>query len=815
MTEKLLAASVAVENTGYHFDKPYDYLVPDELCERLKPGCRVSVSFGRGSRRQGMVMSLHFVEQSEGLKEINELIDSEPVMSDELLSIAAAMKERCFCTLFDACSAMLPAGLSVKMTYSYTTTPHPDENVQEKLTETERQIVSYLRTRKTPVRQDRLQKLFGLADDGLLVRLAAKGILLKNEEIMRRLKDAGIKMVTLLEDDPGRKYTPLQKEVMKVLREAGDASKKEICYFTGVSPSVIDQLVKRGICAYYDAPAPKTVYPEAGARHEEELRLTPRQEAAFQGLLKQYGSGKAGVSLLYGVTGSGKTSVFMKLIDQANAEGKGVICMVPEIALTPQLLDKFTSRYGNRVAVFHSGLSLSKRLEEWKRVKNGEANIAVGTRSAVFAPLDNIGVIVMDEEQEYSYKSSASPRFHARDIAKLRCVYNNCLLVLASATPSVESYYYASQGRYELQLLGERYGGASLPYVITADMNRELQQGNTSGYSSVLLEAIEENLNNGQQSIILLNRRGHNTFVSCRSCSKVISCPNCSISLTFHSANNRLMCHYCGYSVPAPSECPECGSSKLRYSGAGTQRAEQELHELFPDAGILRMDTDSTMRRFAYEKKLDAFRRGEYDIMLGTQMVAKGLDFPNVTLVGVMSADQMMHSDDFRSYERAFSLLTQVAGRSGRGGLEGRAIIQTFEPENPIIRMASAQDYQAFYESEIGLRRAMLYPPFADICVVAFVGTDKSLTAQAAKHFSAELAGLASREYSELPMRVLGPSAALISRISNKYRYRIIIKFKNTHRFRELLSRLLCDFGRDRRFSAVSAFADIDPDSIM
>ena len=814
MTDKVLAAGVAVENTAFHFDKLYDYIIPDKYRECVKTGCRVSVDFGHGSYRQGMIMELHETDDASGLKTIKELIDKEPVMTDTLVKLAFAMKERCFCTLFEACSAMLPAGLSVKLTYSYMLERDIDENALSFLNDTENQIVAYLRARKTSVRQDRIIKALGLADDSFLIKLYKAGILHRNEETKKRLKDVSVKMVSLVSDEPDRKYTPAQNEVLNVLRTVGDVSRKELCYFTGASAAVVDNLVKKGICVYYDSEPPKTeVIPDS--LPEKDIILTEQQSKAFESMLEKYNSKKPCVSLLYGITGSGKTSVFMKLIDRANEENRGIICMVPEISLTPQLLAKFTSRYGNRVAVFHSGLSLSKRLEEWKRVKNGEANIAVGTRSAIFAPLENIGLIVIDEEQEYSYKSAKTPRFHARELAKLICAYNNCMLVLSSATPSLESYYFAQQGRYSLETLGSRYGNARLPNIITADMNTEQQRGNTSGYSSVLLESLEENLSNGRQSIILLNRRGHNTFISCRMCNEVISCPNCSISLTYHSANNRLMCHYCGYSVPVPNECPECHSNRLRYSGAGTQRAEQELNEIFPDARILRLDTDSTMQRYAYEKKLNAFRDGEYDIMLGTQMVAKGLDFPNVTLVGIMSADNIMHSDDFRSYERTFSLLTQVAGRSGRGELEGKAIIQTYEPENPIIELAATQDYKAFFENEISLRKAMLYPPFADICVIAFIGRDRQKTGDAAVCFAGMLGKLAAAEYSDLPMRVLGPSPALISKISNKYRYRIIIKFRNIRRSRELISRLLCEFGKERRFSDVTAYADIDPETVI
>lgn len=804
-----LTAQVAIENASYSYDKLYDYLIPDDLSGKAVPGCRVKVSFGHGLR-QGMIMSLGSVSDKTGYKSISALLDKEPVLSDELLQLAVFMKSRCFCTLFDACSAMLPTGLFVKLTYSYSL---PEEEYSDALlSDDEKTVIAFLRARKRAVREDLLKKHLSLDDDSLLRSLADRGIIIRHEDVKRRITDATVKMIRLKGEIPERKYTPAQSEVIRVLSDIGEASVKELCYFTGVGISVADNLVKKGICEYFEAEPPRQTA-AAEIPQQDEIILTPDQQKAYDGLSAKLG--EASVSLLYGVTGSGKTSVFMKLIDDVSSKGQGVICMVPEISLTPQMLAKFRARYGERVAVFHSGLSLGKRLDEWRRVKNGEATIAVGTRSAIFAPFSKLGLIIMDEEQEYSYKSSASPRFHARELAKFRCNYGGCPLLLCSATPSVESYEYAKKGRYSLFTLPSRYGGAMLPHVVTVDMNRERDQGNTSGYSSVLLEAIEDNLSEGRQSIILLNRRGHNTYISCRSCGETINCPNCSISMTYHSANGRLMCHYCGLSLPVPKKCPSCSSDKLRYGGSGTQRAEEELAELFPKARILRLDTDSTMRRFAYERKLSAFRDGEYDIMLGTQMVAKGLDFPNVTLVGVLSADSMMHGDDFRSYEKTFSLLTQVVGRSGRGGLEGRAMIQTFEPNDPIISLAAAQNYDEFFRTEISLRKSMLYPPFSDIGYVAFICEDKGKAYEASRFFAEEFAVRAERTEPKLPLRVMGPSPAGIPRIGGKYRYKLIIKYKNSRAFRELMSEMLVNIGNERRFNDVTVYFDPDPENIL
>ncbi len=812
-----LIAEIAVEKTALHFDKIYDYIIPENLLESAQIGCRVIVPFGNSPRRQGIIVSIfEETEAKKGLKRIKELLDSEPVLSKEMLAMAKFMKERYYCTFYEACAAMLPAGLGMKLTYAYTYTQDGAE--AENLSADESMLINFLITRKKPVRHDILLKNMGFSDDSLLIKLCKKGYILKKEVIKKRFLEPTVKMVRICEGaDIPERLSPKQSEVVSLLQTTGECSVKELSYFLGVTSAVSDGLVKKGICEYFEEEAPKYI-PSAESKPKQQpvIFLTDEQQKAYDDLLERQNSGKASVSLLYGITGSGKTSVFMKLIDNAVDVNNGnVIVMVPEISLTPQLLNKFTTRYGDRVAIFHSGLPIGKRLEEWKRVKNGEAKIAVGTRSAIFAPFDKISLIVMDEEQEYTYKSSATPRFHARELAKFRCAENNCLLLLSSATPSVESFYFANEGRYGLQVLKTRYGTAQLPEVITADMNIEQEQGNMSAYSSKLLEAIEENLKNQKQSIILLNRRGHNTFVSCRSCKEVISCPNCSISLTYHSVNHRLMCHYCGYSIPVPKKCPACGSEKLRFGGTGTQRAEEELSEIFPNARVLRLDTDSTMQRFAYEKKLAQFANGEYDILLGTQMVAKGLDFPNVTLVGVINADQMLYGGDFRSYERAFSLLTQVVGRSGRGNFEGKAIIQTYAPENPIIALAKSQNYDKFYNSEIKLRKAMIYPPFSDIGVVAFVGTNRNLVEKSAQHFSELLKEKLANEYKGMPLVILGPAPALVSKISNKYRYRLILKFRNNKAFRSLLSSLLCELGADRNYSEVTVYADINPENIM
>ncbi len=816
--EVFLIAGAALEKTVYHFDRIFEYRVPDNLRESCFSGCRVLVPFGRGNvKRQALIMyTKELAGNKELYKEILELLDKKPVLTKELTELVEFMKSRYYCTMYDCVKAMLPAGINYRINTLYSIS-NEYKNGTELLSSEEEKVYHYLSARKKAVRStDILLALEISHESPVLHDMYIKGILNRQDEASRKTGDKLQKMIRIKENAPDNaKLTVKQAEVYEILNTVFSVSVKELCYFSGCTQSVADALVKKGVAEYFEEELFRTPIRYSTSRKNDSIVLTQEQQAAYDDLKVRYNSGKAQVSLLYGVTGSGKTSVFMKLIDTAVSDGKGVIVMTPEIALTPQLINLFTERYGNSVAVFHSGLSLGERLDEWKRVRSGYAKIAVGTRSAVFAPFENIGLIIMDEEQEYTYKSEANPRFHARDVAKYRCSKNNCLLLLASATPSVESFYNCKKGRYSINIMRSRYGKAILPKVIISDMNRENQRGNYSGIGEELLRGLEKNLENGRQSIILLNRRGHNTFVSCKKCNEVISCPNCSISLTYHSDNNRLMCHYCGYSEPLQQECPVCHGIGLRFSGLGTQKAEQILADALPEARILRLDADSTMAKFSHEKKLSDFAEGKYDIMIGTQMVAKGLDFPNVTLVGVMSADQILYSDDYRSYERAFSLLTQVVGRSGRGSMEGKAVIQTFTPENPTILLASKQDYESFYENEIVMRKAMLYPPFSDICMVGFVGADEEKTRNSAAKFTEMLIKKAKTEYPDIPLRILGYSSASVSRINNKYRYKCIMKFRNSASFREMMSKLLTDYGRDKSLNDVAAYIDINPDTIL
>ena len=815
MSEKRIAA-VAVENSAFSFDIPFSYITEDEKCV---PGCRVLVPFGKGNRcRQGIVLSVSEYNGVEKLKKVSQVIDGFPVLNDEMLKLVGWLKDRTFCTYFEAVKAVLPSGMCRRTVTNYTAVPNADISDCK---EDEKQIYNYLSSQKGYIDGEKILKKLGFEPRlSLLEDMAKKGLLLRNYDSVRRTQDLTVKTVRLTESGQevlasSQKLTKKQLEVLNTLADIGTATVKEVCYFTGFTPSVIQALAKKGLVEIFDNEVYRDPCENKSVTAEKkEIVLNEEQQTAFESLLSQYFEGKVLTSLLHGITGSGKTMVYIRLIDEMLEKGKNIIVMVPEIALTPQTLNLFRSRYGADVAVFHSALSAGQRMDEWKRVRNGNVRIVVGTRSAVFAPLENLGLIIIDEEQEHTYKSEQTPRYSAKDVARFRCAYHKALLVFSSATPSVETYARAKQGMYKVCKLTKRFSDSVLPEVRIVDMLTDALS-KSSNFSEELKDRLEYNLENGKQSILLINRRGYNTFAECKACGHVMTCPSCSISMTYHHANGRLMCHYCGYSEPFTSVCPECGSNDLRYSGTGTQKIEDELSELFPDARILRMDADSTYGRNSHEKKLRDFADGKYDILLGTQMVAKGLDFENVTLVGVINADQQLNNDDFRSQERTFDLLTQVVGRAGRGKFKGTAVIQTCNPQNDVIQIAAKQDYEAFFEDEIRTRKMLIYPPYCDICLIGFVGENENKVKSASQRFTEILKEKLSGEYNELKIIALGPMAARVSKISNKFRYRLILKCKNSARFREMMSEMLKVTGSEKAFIGVSVYIDINPENII
>lgn len=799
-------AEIAVENTLYAFDMLYTYTVPEALKERTAAGIRVVVPFGKGDRRRiGLVFAVtdKAPEGTQGrrCKAVESVVDESPVISEELLKLCAWLSENTFCTYYDAFRAILPPGLGYSLRKYYTVNDEvsaalsPDEELLlEKLRSADKTTFSAL--------------VSGNADT--VKALAAKGALTEAEAPKRRIGDETAAMVRLgCGYDESVKLTPKQKAVIEFVSEAESASIHEVCYSCAVTAAVIKRLVEKDILERFE----NVIFrgsDENGKPTEdpESIVFSPKQQEVFDGLLKLMNDISPRCALLRGVTGSGKTSIFIRLINEALKSGKTAIMMVPEISLTPQMVNRFRGLFGSVVAVMHSSLSIGERADEYRRIRDSKARIVIGTRSAVFAPLSDIGVIIMDEEGESSYKSESTPRYHARDAAKQRAFANNSLLLLASATPSLESYYNAKIQRYSLFEIDERYNSAVLPDVYIVDMQEERKNGNESTFSVPLTEELKANLERGEQSILLLNRRGYRTGVRCIVCGQSLDCPNCSVPMTYHSVNKCVICHYCGYMRPLDRICPKCGARFFNMTGEGTQLIEDELSVMFPKARILRMDADTTSTKNAFEKNFKAFADGEYDIMVGTQMIAKGLDFPNVTLVGVLKTDNSLYAADFCAFERTFSLITQVVGRSGRGGLRGRAMIQTFSPEHFVINLAAAQNYPAFYSEEIELRRAQFYPPFCDIVTFGFSCVFETRCKNAARKFADMLLKNVKPYGNRIPIRVLGPAPDRIEKVNNKFRYSLVVKCKNSRLFRSVISAVMKKAYGDEDFKSVSFYAD-------
>lgn len=809
---------VAVDQATFSFDKLYSYLWPADLTPP-QVGVRVLVPFGGGNRtRQGLVMECVEQNDTAGLKAVSSVLDAEPLLSPEMVELAQFMQERTFCTLFDAVRAMLPTGLTMQVKTVLRPAVDVPPDVLDTMTPNERQLLAYVSKCPGGIEKEALLTRLGITNDApALTHLLDLGVLVSGEEGFRHTGDATVRMVRLVshgEEAQPVKLTEKQRSVLSLLEDVGAASVKEVCYFSGVTPAVVTALARKDLVELYDAESFRTPYKAVEKNPPRVyLKLNDQQEAAYQQLEPLAISRQPAAALLYGVTGSGKTAVYMNLINKVLDAGRQVIVLVPEISLTPQTMQLFLKKYGQDVAVLHSGLAIGERMDEWKRIKRGEARVVVGTRSAVFAPCSDLGLIILDEEQEHTYKSESNPRYHARDIARFRCAHHGALMLLTSATPSVESYHAAQSGRYTLVELTQRFGETPLPQVEVVDLRQEAIGESVLG--PTLLERMRTCLEQNKQVILLLNRRGFHTHVSCRTCGQVISCKACSISLTYHRANNRLMCHYCGHSQPLPSKCPECGSDKIRYSGLGTQLVEEELAELFSDVPVLRMDTDTTMSRSAYEENFKAFAEGKYRIMVGTQMVAKGLDFPQVGLVGVLSADQSLYSNDYRSYETTFALLTQVIGRAGRRDEQGLAVIQTYTPDHPVIDLAARQDYPAFYGTENLDRLTTHYPPYADLFLFGFTGLQEQKVRQAAQKMLQMLRSAADGAYDGLPLIALDPTPAAVVKVAGKYRYKMLVKGRNTRKMRDMVRELLHTIHSDPTARGVTVYVDINPASML
>lgn len=808
MDDRLIAL-VAAENTAYSFDALFSYAVPDELCGTLRAGMRVAVPFGKGNRsRIGLVFEI-ISGDCAGLKSLLYAVDDEPCLSDELLRLCRWLRDNTFCTYYDAFRAVLPTGLS----FSLTARCFAAEDFSGELSDKERALYEKLLAAQDGIARGEVIAACG--DGGrLLNALIKKGAAAENQQLKRRVGDETARLVRLASAEETLSLTPKQAKVVQFVAEAQTATMKEVCYACCVTAAVVKRLAEKGVLELYQQTVFRTQSDECAVENPEDIVFSDKQREVFEGLLSLMNRSEPECALLRGITGSGKTSVFIRLIHEAVKQGKAAMLLVPEISLTPQMVGKFRRLFGAQVAVLHSSLSLGERADEYRRIREGAAKIVIGTRSAVFAPVQNLGIIVIDEEGEASYKSENSPRYHARDAAKQRCFAHNAFLLLASATPDLSSYYNAKTGRYSLFELDERYNNAVLPDVYIVDMKEEQKNGNHSTFSMPLLNEIEKNLANGEQSILLLNRRGYHTSVRCSLCGAAVECPNCAVPLTYHKANGSVMCHYCGFAQRLSPICPKCGGKIFSMKGTGTQRIEDELSEIFPKARILRMDADTTSTKHAFEEKFKAFADGEYDIIVGTQMIAKGLDFPNVTLVGVLKTDNSLYAGDFKAYERTFSLITQVVGRSGRGGRKGRAMLQTFTPEHYVLNLAARQDYPRFYEEEIKLREAMLYPPFCDIVAVTFSAVDEAACDKAARRFVRILDENYKALPREIPLQILGPAKCAAAKINGRFRYRLILKCRMSSLLRRLVESALKSAARDEAFRNVGFFADVNGETL-
>ncbi|MCD8145756.1 MAG: primosomal protein N' [Clostridiales bacterium] len=818
--ESVYYGQVAVSAATYAIDKPYTYLFPCEMAQRAEPGMRVLVPFSQGNQlTEGVVLSLWEGERIPNIKSVRVLLDEQPVLSPEALKLALWMRDRYFCTVYTAAKAMLPAGLyyAARDTFSLAEGVSPeDASAQVKHAPLQSLVLEVLRRQGGQATREQIYRAFGdKSPAGALKALTEKGLLTVSSSVSRNVGDKTEQVAYLtvpLEEALSQigKGAKAQRSVLQLLGQVGSASLKDIHYFTGAAAQTVRVLEKKGLVALYK----REVYrrPESNqAPQAEPPVLNDEQQTAYEGISALLNQRKPACALLYGVTGSGKTQVYIQLIHKVIGEGRTALVLVPEIALTPQLLHHFEAQFGRQVAILHSSLSAGARYDEWKRAKNGDAKVVIGTRSAVFAPLEKLGLIVLDEEQENSYQSGQSPRYHARDVAKYRSAQSGAVLVLGSATPSVESMYLAQKGVYHLFRLKNRFNAQSMPQVNIVDMRQELRGGNLSCLSGPLRSELRENLNRGEQTVLFLNRRGTSRMVVCGECGATPECPHCSVKLTYHKDNHRLMCHYCGYSQEMVPVCPDCGG-ELYFVDAGVQMVQEQLEAAFPGVEVLRMDADAVSAAHNHEDILSRFQQKKIPILLGTQMVAKGLDFENVTLVGVLDADQGLYVSSYRAGERTFSLLTQVVGRAGRGSRAGRAVIQTFTPKNDIITCAARQDYDAFYESEILLRESRQTPPVRDLYQLTVSGPLEHHVLQSAHRLRTALQSWqSSREMAQHPFSLYGPAEAPVLRVMGRYRYRLTVVCKDHKKIREMLAFLLKAFQQDKFNKGIGVSVERNP----
>ena len=810
-----MIVQVAVSAATFAIDKPYSYRVPEGM--PIQPGQRVQLPFGRGNRpTEGVVLTVSPGDDGK-LKEVTALLDPEPILTDRQLRLAAFLRERYFCTFYDAIRAMLPGGVWFRQRVTVCLTE--DRSWQQAVIRKEgaRQILELLEQAGGQAEAAALERTLPEEElKSVLGYLSGKKWISTQTDYLRRLGDKTEKIAALaVPPEEAMAYAAsrpksaaMQKAVLELLCSLGTAAVKELCYYTGAGVGTVNRLEQLGYLTLSHRPVLRCREIRPAVLNGP-LVLNPEQQACYQGLLAKMEAEQPGVALLQGVTGSGKTAVYIQLIRACLERGKSALLLVPEIALTPQLLGLMAAYFADQVGILHSSLGAGERYDQWKRVRDGQARVVVGTRSAVFAPCSP-GLIILDEEQEHSYKSENNPRYSAKEVAIFRGAKEGALVLLGSATPSIETMYRAKSNDYALYRLTSRYNGRPLPEVEVVDMRQELKLGNDLSLSVPLRQAMMETRQQGKQTILLLNRRGNSRALVCVDCRQTPQCPRCSIRLTYHSANQRLMCHYCGYSQPAPERCPDCGGP-MKTLGTGTQKVQQELEYLFPDMESLRMDTDTVSAANTHEQILTEFQQRGVPVLIGTQMVAKGLNLPNVTLVGVLDADLSLYTGGYRAGETTFNMLTQVVGRAGRGDAPGKAVIQTLVPEHSVIRLAARQDYEGFYNQEIELRRVQNAPPFGDIGVITFSGQEETAVLRGAVKLRDSLNDcLNLPEYRNERCSVLGPAPCAVPKINYHYRYQVTLRCRMSKNLRLLLAHLLRQFAKDKANRGVSAFVDIN-----
>lgn len=813
-----VVAQVIVNHNSKEVDKLFDYLIPPALEPEISVGSRILVPFGRGNRQlEAYVFKLCEKSKTKNLKPVLSVVEGGPVFDEKMLKLIYWMRERYLCSFIDILHVIVPAGISVKPE-EWIVLNEKQASVQS---EVKKKILEIIRENGGACEINYFMQFFENNIRTQISQLCASGILKKEYRDNNRVRDKIVRVAALAidEDDVfdiieglNKRRAFAQAKMLEILIGNEFIAVSDLVRFADGSYNAVSSLEKKGLITLNNITVLREILSCEVTSKTEPPLYTEEQQKAVSQLKILIEKGEYSRVLLHGVTGSGKTEVFMNAISEVIKKGKQAILLVPEIALTPQMVQRFTDRFGSRIAVFHSGLSLGEKYDQWKKMRDGEADIVIGARSAVFAPFSNLGIIIMDEEHEQTYKSEMTPRYQTKEVAVFRAAQDQSVLLLASATPEVQSYYKASVGEYQLLEMKQRANRAQMPEVAVVDMRDELESGNKSIFSRLLTEEIGKNLACGEQTILFLNRRGFSTFVSCRSCGYVAKCPDCNISLTYHKFNDQLRCHYCGYTRSNPTECPSCGGKYIRYFGSGTQKIEEEIQKLFPEASTIRMDVDTTGRKFAHEKILNEFEKKKIDILIGTQMVAKGLDFENVTLVGVVSADVMLNLDDYRSGERSFSVLEQVTGRAGRAKKPGRAVVQTYSPEHTAITYMQRHDYHAFYRAEIQMREAMWYPPFCDMILVMFSALSETLVQQASKFFAKQLSAAG-----ELPqkVRILGPIPSAVTKIKNKYRWQLVIKCDNADALNVILTEAQLACLHNPIYSRVSVVIDKNPNGIL